>query len=518
MHAPRFPHRLVPSLLAGALAAALTGCAVGPGFVKPTPAAPDDWASWRSGDASLRIPTAAALALPAQWWQAFNDATLDALQRRAFAASPDLQTAALHFAQARAQRSTVAAQRGPDVNASGSATRQRQSEHGAGTRMIGVMGADPSLAELLAEPFTLYQAGFDASWELDLWGRVSRSIEAADADVAQQAALLGLARLSLASDVARNYFELRSTQRQIRLAKEDIAALEERLEILEARVAGGVIDHLDLERQRAELAALSAQLPGLLAQEGASANQLALLLGERPGALRDELAPQAPQEARVLPDLALGLPSEVAQQRPDIRAAEVELQRATANIGVARAELYPSIRLGARFGYESYLSGEFADWGSRTWSVGPSLDLPLFDRGRRKSVVQLRELQQQEAAVRYQQTVLRAWQEIDDALSAYTAEQQRVEQLQSRVRSAGDAYQLAQARYEGGTADFIVVLDSQRSHLQSRRDLVASEGRLNTGYVTINKAIGSPLAMPASDQESNGMKWIYGGRCTVQSP
>ena len=140
-----------------------------------------------------------------------------------------------------------------------------------------------------------------------------------------------------------------------------------------------------------------------------------------------------------MPDLALGLPSEVARRRPDIRAAEARLHRATANIGVAQADLYPSIRLGAHLGLESYLSGEFADWGSRAWSIGPSLSLPLFDHGRRKSVVQLRKLEQQEAAVDFQQTVLRAWQEIDDALNAYTAERQQARQLAERARSAGDA-------------------------------------------------------------------------------
>lgn len=474
------------------LALALAGCAVGPEFVKPTPAAPDDWTSWRSYDNALHTPVGTEQALPADWWRAFGDPTLDRLARRAFEASPDLQTAALHFAQARAQRSTVEAQRGPQVNASGGAIRQRQSEYGASTRMIDAIGGDRStLAQVLSEPFTLYQIGFDASWELDLWGRVRRSVEAADADVSGQAALLDLARLSLVSDVARNYFELRTTQRQIRLAREDIAALEERASLLNARVQGGIVDHLDLERQRAELAAVKAQLPGLLAQEGASANQIALLLGERPGALRDELAAVADDGRIALPDLALGLPSEVALRRPDIRAAETRLHRATANIGVAQAELYPSIRLGARFGYESYLSGEFSAWGSRTWSIGPTLSLPLFDRGRRKSVVQLSELEQQEAAVNYQKTVLKAWQEIDDALSGYTAEQQQERELQARMHSAGQAYELAQARYDGGVADFLSVLDSQRSYLQARRDLVASEGRLSTRYVMIKKAIGN---------------------------
>ncbi|MFT3904790.1 MAG: efflux transporter outer membrane subunit [Steroidobacteraceae bacterium] len=493
MDALYFSNRLIPALLAMVLA----GCAAGPDFVKPTPAAPDDWNGWRSGDASLRSSPEAARALPAQWWQAFNDETLDALEQRATTASPDLRTAALHFAQARAQRTTVAAQRGPQLDASASATRQRQSENGAATRVYSELGSSSSLfdtsslIDLLSQPYTLYQAGFDASWEFDLWGRVRRSVEAADANVEQQAALLELARLSLASEVARNYFELRTAQRQISLMRQDVAALEERARLLQARVEGGVLDHTDLQRQRAELAALKAQLPPLLAQEAACANQIALLLGEHPGALQAELAPQDAVASTALPDLALGLPSAIALRRPDIRAAEARLHSATASIGIARAELYPSIRLGGKFGYESYLSGNFSDWGSRTWSVGPSLSLPIFDHGRRTATVHLRELQQQEVAVNYQQTVLKAWQEIDDALSAYTAEQQQARELQNRSDAASDAYALAQARYDGGITDFTAVLDAQRSDLQARRDLVASEGRLNTRYVTVNKAIGN---------------------------
>lgn len=485
-----FHHRHL-RLTACALVLALTGCAVGPDFDKPTPAAPKDWTSWRSGDASLHIPSETAQTLPAQWWRAFNDATLDALQQRAFEASPDLKTAALRFAQARAQRSTVVAQRGPEVSANSSATRQRQSESGASTRMLGIMGANPGLTELLAEPFTLYQAGFDASWELDLWGRVRRSVEAADADISQQAALLDLARLSLASDVARNYFELRTAQRQLHLMHEDITALEERAKLLQARVEGGVLNHTDLQRQRVELAALKAQQPPLLAQVAASANQIALLLGERPGALQAELVPREAEARTALPNLTLGLPSEVALRRPDIRAAEARLHSATANIGIAKANLYPSIRLGAKFGFESYLSGDFADWGSRAWSVGPSLNLPIFDHGRRTATVQLRELQQQEAAVNYQKTVLKAWQEIDDALSAYSAEQQQAQELHARSDAAKDAYLLIQARYDGGIVDFTAVLDAQRSYLQAHRDLVTSKGRLSTRYVTINKVIGN---------------------------
>ncbi|WP_437882178.1 efflux transporter outer membrane subunit [Pseudomonas sp. LRF_L74] len=474
------------------IAVTLSGCSVGPDFAKPKPAAPADWASWHSADPQLPTPAVSGQTLPGQWWLVLDDRVLDQLQQMAFATSPDLRTAALHYAEARAQRRTVAAQRGPQLDASGGVSRERQSESGASTRLIGSIAQDPApLVKQLSEPFNLYQAGIDASWELDLWGRISRSIEAADADIDSQRALLDLARLSLTCEVGRTYFELRTSQRQIQLTREDIAALEDRLGLLQAQVDGGLVDHFDLERQRADLAALKAQLPTLLAQEGASSNQLTLLLGKQPGALRELLAPRRQAITTALPDLQLGLPSEVVVRRPDIRAAEARLHSATANIGIAQAELYPSISLGARFGYESYLSGEFADWGSRTWSVGPSLNLPLFDHGRRKSVVQLRELEQQEAAVDYQQTVLKAWQEVDDALTAYTAERQRSDALTLRAQSAEQAYQLAKARYDGGGTDFLSVLDSQRGYLQARRDLVSSEGTLYARYIMVNRAIGN---------------------------
>ena len=479
-------------LAACVLALLLAGCTVGPEFVKPTPAAPDDWTSWRAADEALRLPIGAEQPIPSTWWTALGDPLLDRLQARALKSSPDLQIAALHFAQARVQRSTTAAQQVPEIGLNGGVNRQRQSEYAAGTRMLDLIGSNrDALAKALSEPFTFYQAGFDASWEIDLWGRVRRSIEAADADVANQAALLDLARLSLVSDVARNYFELRTTQRQIQLMREDIAALESRLQLLEARARGGVINHLNLEQQRAELAANKAQLPALLSQEGASLNQIALLLGEPARALRDELGAPIADSQTALPDLALGLPSEVALRRPDIHAAEARLHRATASIGIAQAELYPSIRLGARFGYESDLSGEFADWGSRTWSVGPSLNLPLFDRGRRKSIVQLRELEQQEAAVNYQKTVLKAWQEIDDALNAYAADRLQLQELEIREHASEQAFLLAKASHDGGVIDFLPVIDAQRSYLQARRDLATTQGRLSSRFVTVNKVLGN---------------------------
>jgi len=487
-------------LRAAVLAAVLAGCtAVGPDYSAPEPPAPDDWSSWRSAPAALRDPVSET-APPARWWETFHDAQLDALLSRAREASPDLRTAALRFAQSRLLRQTAAAQRGPDLGLSAGVSRQRQSEYGGGTRMLDAIapGNREQLVSVLSDPFTLYQAGFDASWEIDLWGRVARSIEAADADVAGAAALLEQTRLAVASEIARDYFELRGAQRQSQLLAGDIDAARASLELLQARRDGGQIDALDVARQRALLADLEARAAPLQAREAAAFNRLGLLLGQPPGALRGMPAAAADAADAGLPDLALGLPSQVARRRPDIAAAEARLHAATAGIGIATADLYPRIVLGAGFGYESFKDGKFGEWGSRHWSIGPSLSLPLFDQGRRRTTVALRRLEQQEAAVAYQQAVLRAWHEIDDALTGYGAERRRNAGLRERLRTCRDAYELAQARHAGGLTDFLVELDARRTLLQAETDLAQSDSRLRIGLVAVYKAIGGGDPGPAS--------------------
>jgi NodT family efflux transporter outer membrane factor (OMF) lipoprotein len=297
-------------------------------------------------------------------------------------------------------------------------------------------------------------------------------------------------QLAVQSELARNYFELRTAQRQLRIARADVGASEETLALVRARADGGLTTDLDVRRQAAQAADLRARLPQLLALEARATNQITLLLGERPGALQTQLAGPADGPAGALPDLSPGLPSEVALRRPDIRRAEAQLHAATASIGLAMADLYPRITLGANFGFESVASRSFGEWGSRQWSVGPSLQLPLFDGGRRRSTVTLRELQQQEAAVAYQQTVLKAWHEIDDALSAYAAERQRHLQLADKERQSRDAWDLARVRYEHGLTDFLVQLDAQRTLLQAQRDQVDSAGRLAMDLVLLTKALG----------------------------
>lgn len=478
--------------VACALTLSLAGCAVGPDYVATKPVAPDGWNSWRSGDPSLAVPVKTSAPLQPDWWTALQDPVLDQLESRALVANADIQKAALHVAQSRAQRSTVAAQSVPSVNLNAGMNRQRISEYAGSTRIADALGPEgQQVIDLLSQPFNDYQAGVNASWELDLWGRIRRSIEAADADVGQQQALLQAARLSIAGDVANRYINLRTAQRQLQLTRDDIDAMTQRLSLIEARVRAGTLDHVPLDQQRSELSALKAQLPDLLAQVSANENQITTLLGEHPGALHDQLGVEHATPINVPPDLSMGIPSDLAERRPDIRAAEQRLRNATATIGVAKADLYPRLTIGAQFGYESYLTGQFGDWASRTWSIGPSINLPLFDRGRRISVVQLRELQQQEAAVDYHHTVVQAWQEIDDALNAYAAERQRTEHLGARAQRAGEALGLIQVKFDVGTVDYIAVLDSERTDLQARRDLVSAQGQVALQYVAVNRAVGN---------------------------
>ena len=491
--------RKVSALALSFAMVSMGGCMVGPDFAPPGTAAPQDWSSWRSGDPSLITSEDGDVRIPADWWTLFDDPVLDKLEQQALAASPDLETAALHYAQARVQVQGASSAAAPQINASAEMTRNRQSEYGASTRLFDALGPDrDSLAKLLSQPFTLYRGGFDAAWEIDLWGKVRRSIEQAGAQATQQEALLDLTRLSVTSEVARAYFDLRTMQRQISLSENDIALLKDRVGLVSARVEGGLEDHSTLEKERAELNAMLGALPALKAGEAMQINRLAVLLGEHPGELNNELQARDDSMASDLPDLSLGMPSQVALNRPDVRAALAQLHAATAGIGVATADLYPSIRLGGGFNLESYRSENLFDWASRSWSIGPSLNLPIFDGGRRRAVVKLRKLEAREAAVEYQKTVLKAWQEIDDALSGYSADRQQQERLAARVANTASTLEIMQARFKAGAINYLPVIQARRGHLQVLRDLADNEGRLSVRFVALNKALGN-APEPAAD-------------------
>ena len=473
---------------------ALAGCtSLKPRPPDPLPPPAASWSERHGGSETLAADEGAAAALPADRWAVFGDPVLQRLQARAETANLDAQAAALRVLQARVQEQTVKAQRGPQLSATASAARQRQSENGAASRLVNAIGganAEP-LRKLLSAPFTLYDAGFDASWEPDLWGRVARSVDAARADTAGQAAALRLMQLTVRAEVARAYFQLRAAQRQAQLVQAEVTAAEDTTGLLDAQQRNGLTDESALLRQRAQVDLLQGALPALRAQEAQASNQLTLLCGAEPGSLAAELsADTASATDPPLPDLRLGLPADLTRHRPDIAAAEARLQGVTANLGIAMADLYPRIVLGANFGYESVGGGTFGDWGSRQWNVGASLNLPIWDQGRRRSTISLRGLQRQEAAVALQGTALKAWHEVDDAISAYVAESQRQQQLADRLRQTEAEQALARERRKSGLTSELPLLTATMQRLDAERDVVDSRARLNTALASLYKALG----------------------------
>jgi len=467
-----------------AVAILLNACAVGPDFKSPESTLPPQWhtttAQLSSNDVDL------------EWWKLLHDASLTDLVNRALQGNADVRIAALRVAQSRAQLKGATGARWPNVNASGAYSRERQSENGANTRMIGLI-APPAQREqiisVLSEPFDVYQAGFDAAWEFDLWGRVRRSVESADAALQASGEDLHDAQLSLAAEVVRTYLELRGVQEQLRIASSDVALSTDLVELTTYRVKGGLVDELDLATQRARLSDTRANIPTLQQRETQIRSALALLLNVEPGALDAQLATSSGPLS--LPStVAGGVPSEVARRRPDIRRAEAKLHAATAEIGVAVADLYPRITLTGNFVQQSLRASDLTEWGSRQWSIGPSISVPIFDGSRRRAVVEIRQLQQQEAAVNYQRTVLRAWHEIENALSSYTAEQQRNQELAAALASSRDAYDIAHVRYSHGLVNYLVELDAHRTLLQVEREYAESTTQVGTQLVAIYKALG----------------------------
>ena len=480
----------------------LTGCTVGPNFEKPSPFAP---AAYRVNKARAEASQPTADPLDTEWWKSFNDPVLVSLVTRAAAAAPDIRIATARLAQSRAQRGITGSDQYPAINGNSSYTRTRISKNGASSLFSGGGasggspgaasnglasprgGAAPTMSSI--PPFDIFQGGFDASWELDLWGRVRRAVESADAslDASREARRAQL--ISTVAEVARNYIALRGTQSQLRIARDNLASARDSAFLTDARSRGGLATDLDVANARAQVASTEATLPQLEQQEQQGINAIGLLLGMPPQALSAELSPPAPVPP-VPPAVPLGLPSELAQRRPDIRQAEAQLHAATADIGLARADFYPKITLSGSASLQSTQLKNLFNIASTAYSFGPSLTIPIFDGRRIRSTVELREAQQQEAAINYEKTILQAFTDVDNALIAYGAEQRRRVALQTQVREGRRALGLAQSRYRQGVSDFLEVLTAQRTVLAAEQTLSDSTTTVSTNLVALYKALG----------------------------
>jgi len=449
--------------------ASLAACSVGPNFVKPVPALPSQW----QADQALAAP------VDRQWWQQLGDPQLTALIERAAKANLDIRTASNRLDQSRNSRQISGAAQLPGVSATGSYQRARNSAAGLN---------DPSYLSGQA-PFELWNSAVDASWEVDLWGHVRRSLEAADADIAITQAERDGVVLSITAQMADDYVRLRGVQARLDVARQNLEIAQQNQKLTQTRFDNGVTTNLDTANAAAAVDTLQATLPMLEAEQARLINAMSFLLGAPPDALHAELhAPRAiPHPA---PDVPLGLPSELAQRRPDIQRAEAALHRATAAIGVAKADFYPRISLGASVGFQALDGSDFGAWNSRDWSYGPSLYLPIFQGGRLTGTLALHEHQQQAAAIDYQRTVLAAWHEVADARTDYAAEQQHYAALNRAVAQNQLALSTARQRYKEGAIDFINVLNVQRALLETQSALVGSATQAALDRVQLYKALG----------------------------
>jgi len=474
-------HRIIPWLLAALLA----GCTVGPDYKPPKTAAPPGWVSPQPAPQTNNAPADTA------WWKSFHDAELDSLVWRAAQSNLDVRAALARVREARATVRIVAADLAPSVDAAGSYTAIRYSANGF-----------PQFPSFIPLQGDVYQAGFDAAWELDIFGGTRRAVEAARAQMA--AAEFGRRNvlISVLAEVARDYVEARAYQRRLAVAEANIKAQEDVLALTRDRFSKGLTGDLDVEQADALLSSTRAQAPTFEKGFRDAAYHLSLLLGQPPGALLQELTNAAPIPAAP-PNVPAGLPSELLQRRPDVQQAERQLAAATALIGVAASDLYPKFSLTGEAALQSVQLGDWFTAGSRYWSAGPTAQWRIFDAGRIRANVRAQNARADQALAAYEQSMLAAFTDVETALTAYAKEQTRRQSLEHGTQANEKAVALANSLYRNGLADFLRVLEAQRSLYQSQDTLIESERAVCSDLIALYKALGggwdsAELAGPAA--------------------
>ncbi len=481
----RGPVSSASKIIAAVTAAVLvSGCTVGPDYQKPEVPMPAVFtgALTDTMEGETTVAVQAGDQDLSAWWSAFNDPVLDALVERAVLQNLDLQVAQARVREARALRRITSADFLPTVDANGSYTRQRDSQSDRGGGPVG--GTSGSSVER-----DLWQAGFDANWEIDVFGGTRRAVEAADATIEAQIARRNDVLLTLLSEVARNYVELRGSQQRLRIARQNSAAQRQTLSLIEARLNAGLASELDTARARAQVATTESAIPSFQTAVRASAHRLAVLLGSEPTALLEELSTQAPIPP-VPPAVPVGLPGELLLRRPDIREAERLLAAETADIGVARSDLYPRFSLTGSFGSSSARFEDTFSSPSLFYTFGPRVSWPVFQGGRIRANIEVQTAQQQAALANFNQSILVALEDVENALVALNREQARRELLLQAVEANRRAVDLSNQLYERGLTTFLDVLQAQRDLFTTEDALVDSERAVSANFVALYKALG----------------------------
>ncbi|MEO1235245.1 MAG: efflux transporter outer membrane subunit [Planctomycetota bacterium] len=450
-----------------AAVAVLNGCTVGEDYVPPatTQAGPlDEWEA-RVDASVVRQPLDPEVL--ASWWTTLDDAKLTDLIGRATDANLDLRAASAQLRQARAERKIAAAEGAPQIGLSAGAQSSRQNR----------------------DTTSLYSAGLDASWELDLFGRIARGVEAAEAELQATEENRRDVLVSVLAEVAVNYAELRTLQQQRLVTQSNLELQQESLRIAEAQERLGEASPLDVDRARANVETTRAVLPTLEQQIEQVLNRLAVLVGENPGVLDTYLG--EPEALPVPPvTVAVGVPAEVLRRRPDVRRAERQLAAQSARVGVALAELYPKFTLNGTIGLQAPSTSSLFDAANLVFSVGPRAQWTIYDGGRLRQQVEVQDALQEQALVEYERSILTALEDVENAVTAYVQEQIRYVSLQSAEASAARAADAARARYEAGETDFLAVLDAQRTLLDSQDALAQSEGLIVGNLIRLYKSLG----------------------------
>jgi NodT family efflux transporter outer membrane factor (OMF) lipoprotein len=411
------------------------------------------------------------------WWTVLRDKTLDSLLSQAIQKNLDVKMAIERVNQARALRGVASSQLLPTVDAVGSYQRSRISPNSPIGQQIPKHTSDD------------WQAGFDANWELDLFGRIRRGVEAANADLEALEDARRDVLVRLLAETARNYIDLRAAQRRLAIANDTLKSQRDTLELVNARRAAGTVGDLDVSRAAADVRTTEASIPSLQGDIDEAIFSIGVLLGQEPGVLYDELliAQPIPVPATAVP---IGLPSDLLRRRPDIRQAERALAAATARIGVAMADFYPRVSLTGSFVMDATKISKVGDWDSRQFGIGPTVAWNVFDAGRIANNVKFTEARQRGALIQYQQVVLDSLKETETAISRYTKEFARHQSLEQAVRENEHSVSLAKDRYQAGSIDLLQVLDTQRNLFTSQDQLARSDQTISTEVIALYKSLG----------------------------
>ena len=466
--------------VAALLAVALGGCAaVGPDYSEPQLAVPAGWSAGTGTDAMDAV-------LLARWWHGFGDPVLDRLVADALAANLDLAQARARLREARARRGVAGAALAPSVDASLSGSRSRSSgQSGSGSTR------------------ELYSAGFDASWELDVFGGVRRSVEAAQADLEASVESLSDTRVSLAAEVALNYIDLRTAEQRLAIAEESIASRGENHQIIRWRQQAGLVSELDLAQATTDLESTRAVLPPLRTAVIEAKNRLAVLLGRNPGELESLVHADRPIPLAA-GEIVAAIPADTLRQRPDVRVAERRLAAQTARLGEAEAARYPSFRLSGSLGLEALELDALADRGANTHSLFGGITAPVFNAGRIAANIEIQDALVEQARLAYRAAVLAALEEVENALTAVANTDARRAKLAEAAAAARTTLAIAEYRYASGLADFLSVLDAQRTQLSLDEQLAGSTGELARAQIRLYKALGggwSTEPLPAKEPQ-----------------